>query len=145
MTISETTLFAILMMVGAVLGIALPLLVYVRGTRLWEEIPRDVYKRFPQRIGRLRPLHVWFAIIAFSLLRDFLAWRHFSGSVPFLKALGGLLLILVLLWQMIWAVLVVRRRSELDARLVRFARFFLWCVSLPLALVICGFVSEYVK
>lgn len=141
MTISETTLFAILM-VGVVVGVALPVLVYVRGTRLWEEIPRDVYKRFPQRIGRLRPGYVWFAIIAFSLLRDFLAWRHFSGSVPFLKALGGVLLILVLLWQTIWAALVVRRQSELDARLVRFARFVLWCGSFLLAVAALGFVAE---
>lgn len=145
MTVSETILFAILTMVGAVVAVAFPILAYVRGYRLWEAIPRDVYHRFPQRIGRLRPQHLWFAVVACSFLRDFLAWRHFSGGATVLKQLGDILIILVLLWQMVWAIRVLRRRLELDARLVRFAKFVLVCVSLLLALVFAGVWAEFVK
>lgn len=145
MTVSETILFAILTMVGVVVAGAFPVLVYVRGYRLWEEVPRDVYQRFPQRIGRLRPQHLWFAVVACRLLCDLLAWRHFSGSATVLKQLSGILIILVFLWQMVWAIRVLRQRLELDARLVRFAKFVLVCVSLLLALVFAGGWAEFVK
>ncbi|HEY8990524.1 MAG TPA: hypothetical protein VIM46_00980 [Luteolibacter sp.] len=126
----KDVLFVMLMTAGAILGLvlllAMPILLSQRVQDARKAIPPEVFAAFPQRMGWLRLSHVWKATAVAFCAGNIFRLMHWSEAKSVTDRFGWGLTGVALLWSAIWAVGVLRRRSELDARLVRFAGYVFW-------------------
>ena len=125
MSVLETTLIAI----GAPLVImllCLPMLLVLKGWKLWQEIPREVYASQRQRLLGFKPADFWFTSLILSQIGRFLEWLGWHTTGEIAQNVSLILLASVLIYQLFWAIRILRSRAYIDVRLVRFARYALW-------------------
>jgi len=141
----KDVLFVMLMTAGAILGLvlllAMPILLSQRVQDARKAIPPEVFAAFPQRMGWLRLSHVWIAAVVVSCAGNIFRLMHWSEARVASIWVGGWLMISALLWQTGWSVGVLRRRGELDGRLVKFARYSLWPALAALVVWLSLFVA----
>jgi hypothetical protein len=104
----------------------MPILLTQRFKDAWKAIPSEAYAVCPNRIGKLHPVHVWKAVVACFYSSSIFRWLHWMEAKVVTDRLAWGLTDMALLWHAIWAVGVLRRRSELDPRLVKFASYTFW-------------------
>jgi hypothetical protein len=142
MSVFQVILFAIVAMAGVAV-MTLPLIVGARGWEAWQAIPREVYASTPQRVGRLRPIHLWITAGAIGCVGRIIEWAHQGTLNTLTESVSYLILGAVLAWHVFWAGNILRHQRELDVRLVRFAKYAVCAASIALLILLVGGFESY--
>lgn len=136
-----TVLNVILVTLFAMLGIALmtiPLIVAMKGWEAWQALPKEVYAQERQQIIGLRPITMWVGLALLAGFADISEWLYWPLTHAATQSLGFGIIGVILSFHLIWAIRLLRRRSNIDPRLSLFARYTAGGSAIALLLLIAG-------
>jgi len=125
MNVLEVTLLSIAAPLMIIL-FTVPLLLDVKGRQAWKNIPNEIYTSHRQQLLGIRPTYYWNAAALVSLVGEIFHWLKQENAQQIAQVVSFAIVAVILPYQLIWAVRILRSRAHLDARLVRFAHYAFW-------------------
>jgi hypothetical protein len=125
MSVLNVTLLAI----GAplvILLMAVPMILLIKGWGAWRDVPREIYDSHRQRLLGLQPTSFWMAAALIGQGGRIFEWFEWQSTRQITDDVSLAIIAVVLVYELLWAVRIVRSRVGIDVRLVRFARYALW-------------------
>ncbi len=143
-------LYVTLISIGAPVLIILCALLFVfpvtldtKARQAWNDIPREIYAAHRQRLLGLRASYFWYASAVVGVISDVFTWLKWNTAQHLAHQTSFAIMVVILAYQLIWAVRILRARALLDARLVRFARYALLGTGTLLLLMTIGLAADF--
>lgn len=125
MNVLNVTLIAIVAPLMIVLVFGFPLILAVKGKEAWRNVPHEVYASHQQRLAGVRPIFIWITSALLSQIGRLFEWLNWQNAERIAERASLVVMVVVLVYHLVWATRIIRSRSNIDARLVRFARYAL--------------------